>query len=209
MTSILFTTGSTVTFKKLIEAITEYEFIAESVIGNGVTKMVIQYGNEIESGTSKHISEDFFKRCLADNKLVQLLQFQVELEEDNVVTYTSSRFHGFQLIAFPFSNAISEVISNCDLVISHAGTGSIIDSLRLERSLIVVTNDNLMDNHQEEVASELAKLGCCCKISIADIYAHKLKLLISNILSGIESFTRFPECEKNPVEGIIFEELVR
>ena len=38
-----------------------------------------------------------------------------------------------------------------------AGSGSIFETLKLARPLIVVVNEDLMDNHQSELAEELAE----------------------------------------------------
>ena len=48
-------------------------------------------------------------------------------------------------------------LSQSDLVISHAGAGSILESLRLFRPLLVVINTGLMHNHQSEVAEALER----------------------------------------------------
>ncbi|KAH8821066.1 glycosyltransferase family 1 protein [Xylogone sp. PMI_703] len=55
------------------------------------------------------------------------------------------------------------------LVISHAGTGTILDTLRLGLPLIVVPNASLLDNHQEELAVELARQRYCVKSDISGL----------------------------------------
>ncbi|MCJ1273934.1 N-acetylglucosaminyldiphosphodolichol N-acetylglucosaminyltransferase catalytic subunit alg13 [Puttea exsequens] len=45
------------------------------------------------------------------------------------------------------------------IVISHAGSGSILAALRIAVSLIVVPNRSLLDNHQQELAEELEAQG--------------------------------------------------
>lgn len=42
------------------------------------------------------------------------------------------------------------------------GSGSILEALRLNKRLIVVTNPLLMDNHQAELASAMAQAGYLC-----------------------------------------------
>jgi UDP-N-acetylglucosamine transferase subunit ALG13 len=42
-----------------------------------------------------------------------------------------------------------------DLVISHAGAGSVLEALHAHKSLLVVVNDSLMDNHQTELAHKM------------------------------------------------------
>ncbi|XP_061368345.1 uncharacterized protein LOC133311336 isoform X1 [Gastrolobium bilobum] len=57
---------------------------------------------------------------------------------------------------FTFSSSIADHLRSASLVISHAGSGSIFETLRLGKPLIVVVNKDLMDNHQSELAEELA-----------------------------------------------------
>ncbi|KAL8720518.1 MAG: hypothetical protein Q9225_002640 [Loekoesia sp. 1 TL-2023] len=45
------------------------------------------------------------------------------------------------------------------VVISHAGSGTILDALRIRVPLIVVPNTSLLHNHQVELAEELSKQG--------------------------------------------------
>ncbi|CAA3016704.1 UDP-N-acetylglucosamine transferase subunit ALG13 homolog [Olea europaea var. sylvestris] len=58
---------------------------------------------------------------------------------------------------FTFSSSIAEYLKSASLVISHAGSGSIFETLQLKKPLIVVVNEDLMDNHQSELAEELAE----------------------------------------------------
>ncbi|KAJ0470988.1 putative N-acetylglucosaminyldiphosphodolichol N-acetylglucosaminyltransferase [Helianthus annuus] len=58
---------------------------------------------------------------------------------------------------FTFSSSIADYLRSASLVISHAGSGSIFETLRLAKPLIVVVNEDLMDNHQSELAEELAE----------------------------------------------------
>uniref|UniRef100_A0A0E0JZN4 Glycosyl transferase family 28 C-terminal domain-containing protein n=1 Tax=Oryza punctata TaxID=4537 RepID=A0A0E0JZN4_ORYPU len=61
-----------------------------------------------------------------------------------------------QVDYFTFSPSIADYIWHASLVISHAGSGSIFETLRHSKPLIVVVNEDLMDNHQSELAEELA-----------------------------------------------------
>ncbi|CAA7400672.1 unnamed protein product [Spirodela intermedia] len=75
-------------------------------------------------------------------------------------SYIPSKFSGEDgLVAvdyFTFSPTIADYLLSAELVISHAGSGSIFETLRLGKPLVVVVNEDLMDNHQSELADELA-----------------------------------------------------
>ena len=46
-----------------------------------------------------------------------------------------------------------------NLVISHCGAGTILDSLRCHKPLVAVINNTLMGNHQIQMAQKFADLG--------------------------------------------------
>eukprot|EP00736_Rhodelphis_marinus_P008058 Rmarinus@m.21107 len=61
---------------------------------------------------------------------------------------------------YRFKPSLDKDIRQADLVISHAGAGSIMEVLRFGKPLVVVVNDALMGNHQRELADELATRRC-------------------------------------------------
>jgi len=52
---------------------------------------------------------------------------------------------------------LNEEFKKADLIISHAGAASILESLSLGKKLIVVPNEKLMNNHQIQLCLELSK----------------------------------------------------
>lgn len=66
-------------------------------------------------------------------------------------TYTPS------LPNFSYAPSLSDKFQSADLVVSHAGAGSILEALRLGKKLIVVVNQKLMNNHQLEISRELSQ----------------------------------------------------
>lgn len=68
----------------------------------------------------------------------------------------AARLHsGLYVEYFQFVPSLGEHLAAAALVISHAGSGSIFESLRLRRPLVVVPNPLLMDNHQVELAEKV------------------------------------------------------
>lgn len=64
---------------------------------------------------------------------------------------------GLHLHSFDFAPSMAAFIHEASLVISHAGSGSIFESLRAHKPLLVVVNESLMDNHQRELADALTQ----------------------------------------------------
>ncbi|RUP44261.1 hypothetical protein BC936DRAFT_149703 [Jimgerdemannia flammicorona] len=62
-----------------------------------------------------------------------------------------------------------------------AGSGSILESLRLQKPLIVVANETLMDNHQDELAEALQEEGylvysTCRLVTFAGAFVQALRV---------------------------------
>lgn len=60
---------------------------------------------------------------------------------------------------YTLKDSIAADMQQASLVISHAGAGSIFESLNAKKHLLVVVNELLMHNHQLELARRLAKDG--------------------------------------------------
>ncbi|CAH0473100.1 unnamed protein product [Peronospora belbahrii] len=75
-------------------------------------------------------------------------------------------FPGLKLSFYRHDPQYKSDVAWADLVISHAGAGSIMDSLALKKKLIVVVNTMLMDNHQQELAEAMADQKYCLQTSV-------------------------------------------
>lgn len=68
---------------------------------------------------------------------------------------------------YSYKPSLKEDLLAADVVIGHAGAGTILESLALRKKMAVVINDHLMDNHQSELARKMEKLGhlsaCTCE----------------------------------------------
>lgn len=206
MTTLLVTTGATVTFKPLLDYVLRPQFLSFLIEHAGVTRVVVQYGNEIVGG--KNVSKEYINGLINDTIDTLDLSITNETNDKSVITFTSDSDRAFELVLFGFSNDINSYIDRADLVISHAGTGSIVDSLALYKPLIVVVNDNLMDNHQQEIADKLQELNCLVKITTKDLQTDNLDQAVTDILVNNRKFDPLPTSE-GPIESILHDEILK
>ncbi|KAI0399806.1 glycosyltransferase family 28 C-terminal domain-containing protein [Xylaria palmicola] len=83
----------------------------------------------------------------------------------------TQKSHGLDITAFSYAPDLKEHFARascgndhngnreCGVIISHAGSGSIIEALEFDSKLIAVPNPGLMDNHQLEIADEMESQG--------------------------------------------------
>ncbi|KAI8616552.1 glycosyl transferase, partial [Chytriomyces sp. MP71] len=62
---------------------------------------------------------------------------------------------------FDYAPSIASYLERADAVITHAGAGSLLESIRNGCKAIAVPNASLMHNHQNELAQKLASEGLC------------------------------------------------
>lgn len=107
----------------------------------------------------------------------------------------TARFGFNKIESFKLSPSIGEYMRSADLVISHAGAGSVLEALEKRKHLIVVINDLLMDNHQVELAEQLYKdehlYYCTCQNllnTIETMDLMKLKPFVNDKSANIAGF---------------------
>lgn len=201
---VLITSGATVTFRKLISAAMDPE-LWSTLAENDVSNLLIQYGNEQVGGA--HASEQYFKQLAArsganwtkptpkgQNSSLETLPGEYRC------TWNHQNRKTLEIRAFSFSHNIGSLIEEADLVVSHAGTGSIIDALSRGRPLIVVPNEDLMDNHQLEVAKALAEMRCCAMATCESLIAA-VKPLLSPLAPTFESLSL---TQSSPLQGVLY-----
>ncbi|KAJ8121575.1 hypothetical protein O1611_g10067 [Lasiodiplodia mahajangana] len=133
------TIGATASFRALLQEVVSEAFLLV-LKSQDFTNLIVQCGPELE----------YFNSIKPDH------------------AYES---YGLEIAAFSYAPdlkpyfmqaAHSEEIDNMrrsGVVISHAGSGSIIEALQFDGLLVAVPNPELMDNHQVEIAEEMASQG--------------------------------------------------
>ncbi|BDA41465.1 probable bifunctional UDP-N-acetylglucosamine transferase [Coccomyxa sp. Obi] len=127
--TVLVTVGST-KFDELIRAVDSQPF-ADELVAQGYNKLIMQVG------AGSHIP------C------------QIVPKGQNSGTYS----HGLSVEYFDFAPSLAQYMESAALIISHAGSGSVFEALRLRKPLIAVPNPILMANHQAELAEHLEAMG--------------------------------------------------
>ena len=127
----------------------------------------------LQAATSSNVLE-FFKENGYSGLVLQKGRGDFELE--------SSTYKNINIECYNYKDSIADDISSAHLVLSHAGAGSILETLSFRKSLIVVVNEDLMDNHQYELASKMADEGYLYYCSGASALLNTLKTVDLNKL---------------------------
>nr|CAH7714419.1 unnamed protein product [Callosobruchus chinensis] len=143
----LFVTVGTTKFSKLIDIITKKE-VLDILLSLGITFVQLQTGKDfLGPKLDPNVEQLCSIRSESGSIIVQL---------DNRITLKYDEYFD------DFNNEIEK----SDLVISHAGAGTCLEVLYKKKPLLVVINEDLMDNHQIELAEELENQGylyhCTC-----------------------------------------------
>ncbi|KAK7220607.1 hypothetical protein V2G26_008610 [Clonostachys chloroleuca] len=162
----LATVGATVGFPKLTNTVLEEKFW-EHIRAQGFTSLRIQCGPDLP-WASEYLSSH--KDQIPPGLKVEVfgLSKNLMLEEMTLCKAVAGKSHQ-------------------GLVISHAGTGTILDAWKLGLPIIVVPNTDLLDDHQSEMAHYLADEG----------YATQSSTDLEDLQSAIDKSSRLWEENKN------------
>ncbi|KAK5120704.1 hypothetical protein LTR85_006062 [Meristemomyces frigidus] len=132
------TIGATASFSSLIKAALSAPFLS-ALQNHGYTNLLVQYGQD---------GKELFDGCMQQAKAT--------------VNSSGIKVSGFGLDKAGLGKYMRQAKGGVKgaqegVVISHAGSGSILDALRTSVPLIVVPNSELLDNHQVELAEALAE----------------------------------------------------
>lgn len=181
MSCTAFVTVGTTKFDALIQAVDTLE-VADALVAQGYQKLVIQ------KGAGKYQVQTLVPLGSQHHQLSNGLQVQV----------------------FEFAPSLAAYMQAADLIISHAGSGSIFEALKLNKPLIAVPNATLMDNHQAELADHLARLryiiaarpetlaGTLQHLSVAGLQPYESGSS-QGIIQHIHSMASAPSCSTLPL----------
>ena len=158
-----FVTVGTTRFDALVSAVLTPEF-AHLCVLRGVAAVRVQCGNSLYSvPPSARVQPVAVARDerAADSLTVFSLPLLHEAAGAAAVTFEVYRF----------KPSIELDLGGAAFVVSHAGAGSIMETLRQGRPLLVIVNESLADNHQEELAQAMATSGHCCASTVSGLLA--------------------------------------
>ncbi|KAL8684008.1 MAG: hypothetical protein Q9186_000038 [Xanthomendoza sp. 1 TL-2023] len=146
------TIGATAAFDQLLKSVLTSRFL-QALRASGYTTLLLQYGKN-----GLDILKDFEARVAAGQAF-----------------NSGIGISGFDFNKLGLGQEMWSVKAAKDraegVVISHAGSGSILDAMRIEVPLIVVPNTSLLHNHQVDLAEELAKQGYLVRGHLDDLPA--------------------------------------
>jgi UDP-N-acetylglucosamine transferase subunit ALG13 len=180
--SVLVTVGST-KFDELIKALDD-ERIAEALVAKGYDKLILQASlhNPIYPLTLEQRRQDSRHKiavCLPSDRNPMPCSPWKHLWQVGAGSYvpcvllprgrhSNEMPNGLSVESFDYVPSLAQYMEAAALIISHAGSGSIFEALRLRKPVIAVPNSILMANHQ-------VCLGGVIKSCSALLRAHRAR----------------------------------
>lgn len=111
------------------------------------------------------------RKCLESLNIIGITDLLIQMGRGKVELEKGSRY-GVNINYYRYKDDILQDITGADLIIGHAGAGTCLEVLRCKKPFVVVVNEELMDNHQWELAERLHELGhifCTTPSDLAEI----------------------------------------
>ena len=152
-----FVTVGTTSFDDLVRAIDSEEFLRMVAKTFGVVRTRVQIGRgahvpvlgqEVAAGLGVESGGDGVGTKQREGEM----NGEGPRDEGETKVQTTARS---SLEYYRFAPSLKADMESADIVISHAGAGSIMEALRARKPLMVVVNEKLMDNHQWEIADAM------------------------------------------------------
>ncbi|KAF1831972.1 hypothetical protein BDW02DRAFT_504119 [Decorospora gaudefroyi] len=142
------TTGATAPFTALIESVLSPSCL-DALRDGGFTHLLVQYGS----------AKDIYDEC---SSRARAHLDQQQQKQGLVVDGIDFNPNGLQA-------QFKLVQRSRGLVISHAGSGSILEALRYQIPLVVVPNTGLLGNHQDELAVAMERQNYVVRGHVHDL----------------------------------------
>lgn len=122
-----------------------------------------------------------------DKQFKRLLDMvQIEIDKGNIkdkiivqAGYTMYKSKDMEIFDLIDHDKFSELISKCDILITHGGVGSIIAGLQNNKKVIVVPRlakyDEMVNDHQMQITDNFSKKGYILPVYEDDNLGHVLK----------------------------------
>ncbi|KAM3717935.1 UDP-N-acetylglucosamine transferase [Dirofilaria immitis] len=98
------------------------------------------------------------KKCLESLKRIGITDLLIQMGKGKVKLEKGDH-NGINIDYYRYKDDILQDIIDADLIIGHAGAGTCLEVLQNKKPFVVVVNEELMDNHQWELAERLQELG--------------------------------------------------
>ena len=112
--------------------------------------------------------------------------------------FTNFKSNKMKIFEFIDYNKMNEYIEKSDLIITHAGTGSIVSALKKNKKVIACARlskyKEHVDNHQEEILDVFYEEGYILKIddelNLDDVYEKSKNFKTKKFISNTDNFIK-------------------
>jgi len=87
---------------------------------------------------------------------------------------------------FEYTKDIKKYFIESDIIITHAGAGSIYELLELEKKIIIVPNLDRIDKHQKDIANYMDSNGYAKKLDSFDRLIETIDFVVNNNFKKFE-----------------------